>query len=820
MKVLKFGGSSVANAENIGKVAEILVDYYNHKQSFAVVFSAFGGVTDYLIKAARLAEQVDENYLKVIDEIKERHIETINLLFSQEEAELVNKKVLVALSELTKLLDGIYLLQEASIRSIDFVLSFGERMSSFIISQYLLIRGIPASYLDARRLILTNDRFGEAIVDFAKTSKNIVTHFNQNEGAIQIITGFIGANSSGITTTLGRGGSDYTASIFANSLDASSLEIWTDVSGVLTSDPRKVKKAYPIDQLSYNEAMEMSHFGAKVIYPPTIQPVLSKNIPIFIKNTFDPSHPGTKITKNSSLESLDNNIKGVSAVSDIALLNFEGSALIGTPGIAAKLFGILATNDINIIMIIQASSEHSISFAVKETVSKKAKSLIEETFEDDINRGTIRPVSIQKGLSIIAVIGENMKNIPGISGKLFSSLGRNNINVVAIAQGSSELNISFLIQKQNEHKALNLIHDSFFLSNTKTINLFVIGTGNIGATLIDQIIAQRAFLKKERKLDLRIVGLSNSKKMVFIDNGVNLNEWQEQLKDSSKKANVSSFVETMISKNLANSIFVDNTANNIIPQYYHEILKESIAITTPNKIASSSKLNDYITLKKLARANNTFFMYETNVGAGLPVISTLQNLLESGDKIIEIQAVLSGTLSYIFNLYDGSSSFASLVKEAQKGGYTEPDPRDDLSGQDVLRKATILARECGIMIEKEDIKLDAILSNEALSAKDVNDFYNVLSNEDPFYKNKALKASNKSKKLRFIAEISNKEVSASLQEVSNDSPFYHLSGTDNMILFRTERYKSNPLVIKGPGAGAGVTAAGIFSEIIQIAYKL
>ena len=814
MRVLKFGGTSVKNAENINKVLDILQSKLDKGENFAVVCSAMSGITDLLIKMSELAAKGKDEYIAYYHQFRDRHESTAKALLGDEHYLRVADKLDQNYQVLKNLLKGIFLVREASLRTMDYVLSFGERNSNFIIAEALQKRGVDADYLDAREIIVTNKNFGAAKVDFDATSEKIKAHFSKDRG-IQIITGFIASAKGGLTTTLGRGGSDYTAAIIAGVLDATDLEIWTDVDGVLTSDPRKVKKAFTVDKLSYAEAMELSHFGAKVIYPPTIQPAMSKGIPIFIKNTFNPDHPGTKIHKETD-DSFRSPIKGISALSNIALMNLEGSGMMGTPGISGRLFSTLAKADINVILITQASSEHSISFAVADKDAVNAKIHIEEEFKKEISDSNIAPIQIDKDQVIIAVIGEKMRSVPGIAGKLFNSLGKNGINVAAIAQGSSELNISFVIDREDQSKAMNLIHDSFFLSEQKRINIFSIGVGLIGGTLLSQIEDQKDYLRDDLSLELKIAGLSNSRKMLFNAEGIDAKTWKEKMEDSDLKADIRAFVDTMIKMNLPNTIFIDNTASGDVPEFYKEILESSISIVTPNKIATSSSYSHYLDLKNTAKRNNVQFLYETNVGAGLPVINTLQGLINSGDRIEKIEAVVSGSLSYIFNNFDGSVPFSDLVMEAKKLGYTEPDPRDDLSGSDVRRKIIILTREAGIAIEPEDVELEPILPESCMEAKGIEAFFEALENENDHFNKMIKDAKENNKVLRFIASTQNGKARISLQAVGPDNPFYSLQMSDNMIVFTTKRYSNRPLIVRGPGAGAEVTAGGVFSDIITI----
>ncbi len=814
MKVLKFGGSSVAKPERIKSIAAILKDYYKRGEKFTVVFSAFGGVTDYLIKMSSSAADGNENYIEHFNSFSKRHFDCVNDLF--EEGEQKNN-ILTELKEnhevLKGLLKGIFLVREASPRTMDYVLSFGERNSNFIISHYLRREGINTNYLDARKVIKTDKSFGSAKVDLKSTYKNIQEWFT-NHPEVQITTGFIASSKGNLTTTLGRGGSDYTAAILGAGLKAEGIEIWTDVDGVLTCDPRKVKSAFTIPNLTYAEAMEMSHFGAKVIYPPTIQPAMGKGIPIYIKNTFNPSFKGTHISLESSANG--HPIKGISSISDVSLLTLQGSGLFGVPGIAARLFNSLAKANINIILITQGSSEHSISFAVKPNDAERAKRKVDKEFEYEFNAGGVIPVKIENDLSIIAIIGENMRYQPGISGRLFQALGKNGINCIAIAQGSSELNVSVVISKNDETKALNALHESFFLSDTKELHLFMVGVGLIGSTLLNQIENQNASLKENSQLQIKVIGISNSRKMLFNENGININTWKEDLLNSNEQANISAFIEKMSTLNLSNTIFVDNTANSIITNHYEKILDNSISISTPNKIATSSAYLQYERLKYIAKKRGVQFLYETNVGAGLPVISTLNDLIKSGDRILKIEGVLSGSLSFIFNSFTEGNKFSSIVKQAMELGFTEPDPRIDLNGIDVRRKLIILAREAGLPLEQDDVKIDVILPETCQKAENVAKLIEEIENADDYFETMRADAAKEGKVLRFIAKLENGKASIVLQAVDSTNPFYGLSGSDNMIVFTTDRYKERPLVIRGPGAGAEVTAAGVFAEIITI----
>lgn len=818
MKVLKFGGSSVAKPERIRLIVDILKDYYAQGERFTVVFSAFGGITDMLIDMSALAAKGDETYNDLLEKFSQRHINAVKELLKPEQ----QANVLTAIEHnhkvLHNLLYGIFLVREASLRTMDYVLSFGERNSAFIISHVLEQEGIKSEYLDARKIIKTNKQFGNAKVDFKSSYKHIQEHYSQHPTSTQIVTGFIASSKGGLTTTLGRGGSDYTASLIAAGLNAKVIEIWTDVDGVLTADPRKVKKAFPIKKMTYAEAMEMSHFGAKVIYPPTLQPALKKQIPLYIKNTFNPTYVGTLVSNESSDDEQD--IKGISSVNKVALLTLSGSGMFGVPGTAGRLFGVLAEANINIILITQGSSEHAISFAIQPQDAKRAKRKIEQAFESEISRGIVNPVKVENELSVIAIVGENMRYRPGIASHLFQALGKNGINIIAIAQGSSELNISVVIPQKHENKALNALHDTFFLSETRALNLFMVGVGLIGKTLLKQIEAHISYLKEKKSIDIRLIGLANSRKMFFDEQGISFSHWAQSLEEAQSATDLPIFIARMKELNLPNSIFVDNTASAEIAAYYESILDSSISISTPNKIAASSNYENYKRLKTIAEKRNVSFQYETNVGAGLPVISTLNDLIDSGDQILKIEGVLSGSLSFIFNNFDGTRPFSEIVQEAKQLGFTEPDPRTDLSGKDVCRKILILARETGWQLEADHIELENILPSAVENAKDVDLFFEELEKANEHFEQIRQQAQATGKVLRMIASMDQKGNSqVGLQAVDQDNPFYSLSGSDNMIVFTTERYKERPLVVRGPGAGAEVTAAGVFAEIISINNK-
>lgn len=814
MKVLKFGGSSVATPDRIHKVIDILKGYYTRGEKFTVVFSAFGGVTDSLIQMSDKAASGDESYLHDFDTFRERHLEAAEALLQNKALKQVKPEFDENHEDLKSLLSGIFLVREVSPRTRDYVLSFGERNAAFLITHALRRAGIRAQYLDARKVVRTDKRFGHATVLLEETFREIADHYDLSP-EVQVVTGFIGSTNSGLTTTLGRGGSDYTAALLAAALKAELLEIWTDVDGVLTADPRRVRKAFTVPRMTYQEAMEMSHFGAKVIYPPTIQPAASRGIPLVIRNTFRPEFPGTYISAEGDPDTR-RAVKGISSISDLALLTLQGSGLFGVPGTAGRLFSSLAREGINVILITQGSSEHSISFALRPEVARQAVACLEKEFEYELRLNQIDPVKVEKDLSIVAVIGENMRYRPGISGRLFQSMGQNGVNVVAIAQGSSERNISVVVRREDEAKALNVLHEAFFLSDTKALHLYMVGVGLIGSTLLRQIQEHQEYLRAERQLELKVVGLANSKKMIFAEEGIDLEKWKENLLAAETDMSLPAFVEKMKSLNLSNAIFVDNTASDTVPGFYEHILDASIAISTPNKLAASSSLGLYQRLRAIASRRGVPFRYETNVGAGLPVLTTLHDLISSGDRILKIQGVLSGSLSFIFNQFGEGTSFSRIVQQAREGGLTEPDPREDLSAGDIARKITILAREAGYEMEREEVEVASILPPSCEAAESVDDFMQALAAADGHFEQIRAVAAEKGGRLRMIATLEDGSARIALEEVGPESPFYPLSGSDNMIVFTTDRYRDRPLVIRGPGAGAEVTAAGLFAEIIGI----
>jgi aspartokinase/homoserine dehydrogenase 1 len=810
MKVLKFGGTSVGSAKNINKVIDILQNY-SKDDSIICVVSAVGGITDKLIHVANLALTKDELYHVEIEAIKSIHKDIITELIPENNS-IVSKSVETKLDELKSLLDGIYLINELSPKTSDKLVSYGELISSYIIAETMKSRGLDTIRKNSQELIVTNSEFSKAEVDFSITNKNIRNYFKNADQKITILPGFISKSTKGEITTLGRGGSDYTAAIVAAALKVDQLEIWTDVSGMFTTNPKMVRQAFPIEQLSYQEAMELSHFGAKVLYPPTVQPVLDLKIPIHIKNTLKPEESGTIISNKSN--GAKGAAKGISNISNIALLTLQGNGMVGIPGFSKRLFETLAQNKVNIILITQASSEHSICIGIDAKDAELAKTVIDTEFENEISLNKIDPLIVETDLSIIALVGDNMKSHQGISGKMFSSLGKNNINIRAIAQGASEKNISAVIAEKDVKKALNTLHEQFFEGNIKQLNVFIAGLGNVGKRLIDQIKQQQEYLKANLKINLRVTGLSNSRKMYFDEHGIDLEDWKQKIETGSK-ASLSKFLEEAKEMNLRNSIFVDVTANKDVADQYENYLKSSIAVVACNKIACSSNYENYKKLKHLSLEYNVPFLFETNVGAGLPVIDTLNNLLASGDKITSIKAVLSGSLNFIFNNFDETIKFHDVVKNAQEEGYTEPDPRIDLSGVDVARKILILARESGAKLDLKDIENKSFLTKSNLSSKSVDDFYKTLNDDEAYFKSLYKSAKENNSRLKYVAEFDNGKAKVGLQEIPVGHPFYDLEGKDNIVMFFTKRYPDQPMIIKGAGAGADVTASGIFADIIR-----
>ncbi|WP_417799754.1 bifunctional aspartate kinase/homoserine dehydrogenase I [Tenacibaculum sp.] len=810
MNVLKFGGSSVANPQNIEKVVQIIANA-SANNPLIVVVSAFGKTTNKLIASAEQAAQNNANYLENYQEVERLHFEVIEKLVPDNQQEEVKKHITSLFKQLKTLLEGCLLLNEITPKTLATISGFGELLSSYIIAS-IARKELDVVYKDSRELIFTSNAFDKAQVDFQLTNANCKEYFDNNKHRVTLLPGFIARTKEGKSTTLGRGGSDYSAAIYAAAVNADELQIWTDVSGMYTANPHLVKQAFPIPHISYQEAMELSHFGAKVIYPPTIQPVLEKEIPIRIKNTFEAENVGTlisKVTENGKP------VKGISHIENITLLTLEGSGMVGVSGISKRLFETLSTHNINVVLITQASSEHSICVGIYDDDAEKAALKINEAFAFEIERHKIDPIIVEQGLAIIALVGDKMRNHQGLSGQMFSSLGKNNVNIRAIAQGASEKNISAVINSSDAKKALNTLHEQFFEEKIKQLNLFVTGVGNVGERFLAQIHQQKKYLKEQLKLNVRVVGISNSKQMIFNEGGISLKSWKQQLQNG-EASSLELFFQRTKALNLRNSVFIDNTANQQVSEIYEHYLVNNIGVVTCNKIACASELNNYKKLKHISRKYSVPFLFETNVGAGLPIIDTLKNLIASGDRVHKIQAVLSGSLNFVFNNFNESISFHDVVQQAQEQGYTEPDPKIDLSGVDVARKILILARESGYDLELSDIENNAFLPEKSLKTTNNEDFYASLTEFETQFQQVYKEAADKNCRLKYVAEFNDGKASVGLQHIPFDHPFYNLEGSDNIVLFFTDRYPVNPLQIKGAGAGAEVTASGIFADVIRI----
>ena len=809
MKVLKFGGTSVGTVESLHNVKTIVEGCEEH---VIVVVSALGGITDQLIATAQLASKGDISYLENYARIVERHNNVIKGIVPGDKQLDVRSITDPLLEELGNIFRGVALIKDLSVRTLDIIVSYGERLSSVIISRVIK----DARHFDSRNFIKTEKQFNKHIVDTELTNEFIHKTFNNNSVKVAIVPGFISSDrETGEITNLGRGGSDYTAAIIAAALNASVLEIWTDVDGFMTADPRVISNAYVIDHLSFIEAMELCNFGAKVVYPPTIYPVFHKNIPILIKNTFNSGAPGTRISEQQPTPE-GKAIKGISSINDTCLITLSGFGMVGVIGINSRIFNTLAKNGISVFLVSQASSEHNTSFAVKNCDADLAVSVLNDEFEVELGTGEISGIMPEKDLATVAIVGENMKHTPGIAGKLFNTLGRNGINVIACAQGASETNISFVINLDSLRKALNVIHDSFFLSDTQVLNLFVAGIGNVGRDLLEQIRLQQDNLLKNKALSLRVVGIANSKKCIFNREGIDIDNYKPVLLASTMEATPEMIKNEIIKMNIFNSVFVDCTASDEIAALYETLLEHNVNVVAANKIATSSSYANYKRLKRIARKKDVKFLFETNVGAGLPIINTINNLINSGDKILKIEAVVSGTLNYIFNQVSKDIKLSDAILMAKEAGYSEPDPRIDLSGKDVVRKLVILAREAGYVVEQDDVVKNLFIPDEYFKG-DAEDFIDNVKKLDDEFEKRREKIEKEDKHFRFVATLEDGNVSVGIQEVGRNHPFYSLEGSNNIILITTERYKEYPMEIKGYGAGAEVTAAGVFADIISIA---
>lgn len=808
MKVLKFGGTSVGSVNSMLSVKKI-VEAIDEK--VIVVVSALGGITDKLIKTSKMAAEGDSAYEKEMKEIVNRHIEMVyTVIPAGKDREILLDQVNELLSELKNIFQGIFLIRDLSPKTSATIVSYGERLSSSIVAK--LIDG--AEWYDSRKFIKTEKKHNKHILDSDLTNELVRETFSELP-KVALVSGFISTDkNTGEVTNLGRGGSDYTAAIIAAALDADILEIWTDVDGFMTADPRVISTAYPITELSYVEAMELCNFGAKVVYPPTIYPVCHKNIPVLIKNTFNPDAPGTIIKQDA--DHFSKPIKGISSINDTCLITMTGLGMVGVIGVNHRIFKTLAENGISVFLVSQASSENSTSIGVRNEDAELACEVLNAEFAKEIEMGEISPMMAEGNLATVAIVGENMKHTPGIAGKLFGTLGRNGINVIACAQGASETNISFVVEASSLRKTLNVIHDSFFLSEYQVLNLFICGIGTVGNSLIEQIHSQQEKLMKERGLKLRVVGIANGHQAYFTRRGIDLENYRKELEEKGIPSSPQVLLDEIIGMNIFNSVFVDCTASPAIAGLYKDFLSHNISVVAANKIAASSEYEIYEELKQIARQRGVKFLFETNVGAGLPVINTINDLIYSGDKILKIEAVVSGTLNFIFNTISKDTPLSKTIRLAKDGGYSEPDPRIDLSGKDVVRKLVILAREAGYRINQEDVEKNLFIPDEYFEGS-IDDFWKKIPNLDADFEAKREILEAEGKRWRFVARLENGKGSVSLQEVEHEHPFYNLAGTNNIILLTTERYNEYPMLIQGYGAGASVTAAGVFADIMSIA---
>ncbi len=808
MKVMKFGGTSVGSVKSILSVKQIVEA---EKEKVIVVVSALGGITDKLINTSLMASRGDADYEKEYREIVLRHNEMIEEVIKEEDKKkALIPKVKVLLNELKDILQGIYLIRDLSPKTSSAIVSYGERLSSIIVTALI----DDAKCFDSRNFIKTEKKHSKHILDSELTNRLVAEAFSETS-SVSVAPGFISTDkNSGEITNLGRGGSDYTAAIIAAALEADSLEIWTDVDGFMTADPRVISSAYTINELSYVEAMELCNFGAKVVYPPTIYPVFHKNIPILIKNTFNPEAKGTIIKSKINAESKA--IKGISSINNTSLITVTGLGMVGVIGVNFRIFKSLAQNGISVFLVSQASSENSTSIGVRNEDAALACQVLNEEFSKEIEMGEISPVDAEMNLATIAIVGENMKHTPGIAGKLFGTLGRNGISVIACAQGASETNISFVVESKSLRKSLNVIHDSFFLSEYQVLNLFICGHGTVGGRLIEQINSQREKLMRERGLKLNVVGIADGHRALFTRQGVDLSRFKEELAEKGIDSSSKILRDEVIGMNIFNSVFVDCTASAEVSVLYKDFLDNNISVVAANKIAASSEYKVYRELKDIARHRGVKFLFETNVGAGLPIINTINDLINSGDKIIKIEAVLSGTLNYIFNKISADIPFSKTIKMAQEERYSEPDPRIDLSGKDVIRKLVILAREAGYKLEQNDVEKHLFVPADFFDGP-LEDFWKKVPSLDDDFEARRKKLESENKRWRFVAKLENGKGSVSLQEVDSKHPFYGLEGSNNIILLTTERYNEYPMMIQGYGAGASVTAAGVFADIMSIA---
>lgn len=808
MKVMKFGGTSVGSADAMRRVCDVVE---SNRENVVVVVSALSGITDQLLLTARLASLGDSAYKTELEQIRERHQTQLKAVVRDEMMTRTESHVTAMLDELSNIFKGVFLIKDLSDKTTAAIVSYGERLSSSIIAG--VING--AQLLDSRDFIKTKRYFHKHIIDIESTDKLICERF-ADAARITIVPGFISSDVvTGDVTNLGRGGSDYTASVIAAALNASILEIWTDVDGFMTADPRVINNAYIIERLSFVEAMELCNFGAKVIYPPTIFPVYHKDIPIIIKNTFNPEASGTFISKDK-IRDRSKAIKGISSINDTCLITVQGLGMVGVIGVNYRIFKTLAKAGISVFFVSQASSENTTSIGVRNSDADLSVSVLNEEFAQEIDLGEINKVKQERNLATVAIVGENMKHTPGIAGKLFGTLGRNGINVIACAQGASETNISFVISIDSLRKTMNVIHDSFFLSDYQVLNIFIAGVGLVGRNLLEQIRMQQPKLLEENSLKINVVGMTNSRKYLINREGINLSTYDDDLQKSENDSTPEIFAKEIMEMNIFNSVFVDCTASPDVAKIYKGLLEYNVSVVTANKIAASSEYEIYEDLKLTARRRGIKFLFETNVGAGLPIINTISDLITSGDKILKIEAVVSGTLNFIFNEMSSEIPMSRAIAMAKEAGYAEPDPRIDLSGMDVIRKLVILSREAGYPIEQSDVKKNLFIPEKYFEGT-VDDFWKNIPQIDSDFEKRRKELEATGKRWRFVATLDNGVTEVALREVESDSPFYNLAGSNNVISLTTERYKEYPMQIKGYGAGANVTAAGVFADIISIA---
>ncbi len=818
MKIYKFGGTSLGSATRIKKVADIISGALA-EETVIVVVSAIHRVTDLLLESATKACGADSGYSSILDELDRLHLSIATELFSGDRFDEVSAVIRADLSDLHNIVQGIFLLRELSEKSLAVVLGFGERLSARLVSYYLQDRLMAAFFLDARELIVTDANYADARVNMHASELHIKKRLASFEG-LPVVTGFIAAAPDGTITTLGRGGSDYTASILGAALGASEILIWTDVDGFFSADPKRVRDAQILPYISYSEAMELSHAGARVLHPLAVQPAMKAGISLMIKNSFNPGSKGTRIESATSPEiSQLRPVTGLTSINNVVLLNMSGSGMVGVPGIASRLFSCLALHRINIIFISQASSEQSITLAINPQQAAKAKKILEAEFTGEIGSRQIEPLVIRRNLAMLAVVGNNMSGHPGVSAQLFETLGKNGINVIAVAQGANEMNISLVIDSHDEDKALNCIHESFFLSQRK-VHLFIAGTGTIAKSLIGQISAHRLNLQQEKDLDVVVCGMVNTGKIALDDHGIDLEHWQEALVPRVEHPGIEGYLQIIRERNLHNTIFVDCTASSRVAEIYPDLLLANISVVTANKLGMAGPWPLYRNIREAQRKSNARFLYETNVGAGLPIINTLNDLKNSGDKIISIEGVLSGTLSFIFNELRKGGRFSEIVRRAQEAGYTEPDPRDDLSGADFARKFLILGRELGFTLEYSDVVCESLVPAECRGEMSVSEFLDRLSSIDDWYDEAIANAGKEGMTIAYAGEIRDGVASIGVKRLPLSSPIAGLNGSENMVVFTTERYRATPLVVRGPGAGAEVTAGGVFADILRVASYL